>query len=173
MQGPRVQLVASTQFHGVDLGEGRTFEVTDTDDGGSAIAEAAGRGCYESWNRPNPRTATNADYLRHILEVGHGSVLEHGSATFYLTGLSRALTHELIRHRHLSYSQKSQRFVNEADGQFVMPPCSIRRSTTRTSRRGRTCSKSSPTRRRSFSSRTATSPTCSTNTSRRRSRIRR
>ncbi|NKZ86537.1 FAD-dependent thymidylate synthase [Rhodococcus hoagii] len=117
-----MQLVASTQFHGVDLGEGRTFEVTDTDDGGSAIAEAAGRGCYESWNRPNPRTATNADYLRHILEVGHGSVLEHGSATFYLTGLSRALTHELIRHRHLSYSQKSQRFVNEADGQFVMPP---------------------------------------------------
>ena len=51
----------------------------DTDaDGGQALAEFAGRACYESWNKPNPATATNAGYLRHILEVGHLSVLEHG-----------------------------------------------------------------------------------------------
>jgi thymidylate synthase (FAD) len=90
-------------------------------DGGQALAEFAGRACYQSWGKPNPRTATNAGYLRHILEVGHLSVLEHGSVTFYLTGISRSLTHELIRHRHFSYSQLSQRYVPERDADMVEP----------------------------------------------------
>ena len=90
-------------------------------DGGEALAEFAGRACYQSWSKPNPRTATNAGYLRHILEVGHLSVLEHGSVTFYLTGVSRSLTHELIRHRHFSYSQLSQRYVPERDAAVVEP----------------------------------------------------
>jgi thymidylate synthase (FAD) len=90
-------------------------------DGGSALAEFAGRACYQSWSKPNPATATNAGYLRHILEVGHLSVLEHGSVTFYLTGVSRSLTHELIRHRHFSYSQLSQRYVPERDAAMVEP----------------------------------------------------
>ena len=89
--------------------------------GGEALAEFAGRACYQSWSKPNPRTATNAGYLRHILEVGHLSVLEHGSVTFYLTGVSRSLTHELIRHRHFSYSQLSQRYVPERDAAMVEP----------------------------------------------------
>ncbi|MCU1678035.1 MAG: thyX [Frankiales bacterium] len=90
-------------------------------DGGQALAEFAGRACYQSWSKPNPATASNAGYLRHILEVGHLSVLEHGSVTFYLTGISRALTHELIRHRHFSYSQLSQRYVPERDAAMVIP----------------------------------------------------
>ena len=90
-------------------------------DGGEALAEFAGRACYQSWSKPNPSTATNAGYLRHILEVGHLSVLEHGSVTFYLTGISRSLTHELIRHRHFSYSQLSQRYVPERDAAMVEP----------------------------------------------------
>lgn len=89
--------------------------------GGQALAEFAGRACYQSWNKPNPNTATNAGYLTHILDVGHLSVLEHGTATFYLTGVSRALTHELIRHRHLSVSQLSQRYVTN-DGTVIEPP---------------------------------------------------
>ncbi|HEY3503645.1 MAG TPA: FAD-dependent thymidylate synthase [Actinocatenispora sp.] len=94
----------------------------DTDaDGGEALAEFAGRACYQSWKKPNPATATNAGYLRHILEVGHLSVLEHGTVTFYLTGISRSLTHELIRHRHFSYSQLSQRYVPERDAAMVEP----------------------------------------------------
>ena len=94
----------------------------DTDaDGGQALAEFAGRACYQSWKKPNPATATNAGYLRHILEVGHLSVLEHGSVTFYLSGISRSLTHELIRHRHFSYSQLSQRYVPERDAAMVEP----------------------------------------------------
>ena len=50
-------------------------------DGGQALAEFAGRACYQAWDKPNPATATNAGYLRHILEVGHLAVLEHASVT--------------------------------------------------------------------------------------------
>lgn len=90
-------------------------------DGGAALAEFAGRACYQSWSKPNPATATNEGYLRHILEVGHLSVLEHGTVSFYLTGISRSLTHELVRHRHFSYSQLSQRYVPEGEAEFIVP----------------------------------------------------
>jgi thymidylate synthase (FAD) len=113
---PKVQLVAKTEFTApADV----PWE-TDAD-GGQALAEFAGRACYQSWSKPNPRTATNEGYLRHILEVGHLSVLEHGSVSFYLSGISRSLTHELIRHRHFSYSQLSQRYVPERDAAMVEP----------------------------------------------------
>lgn len=113
---PRVQVIALTQF----VPPADVPWETDAD-GGQALAEFAGRACYQSWSKPNPATATNAGYLRHILDVGHLSVLEHGSVTFYCTGLSRSLTHELIRHRHFSYSQLSQRYVPERDAAMVEP----------------------------------------------------
>jgi thymidylate synthase (FAD) len=91
-------------------------------DGGQALVEFAGRACYQSWSKPNPKTATNATYLRHIIDVGHFSVLEHASVSFYITGISRSCTHELIRHRHFSYSQLSQRYVPEKESQVVVPP---------------------------------------------------
>jgi thymidylate synthase (FAD) len=113
---PQVRLVAWTHF------ETPQDVPWSTDaEGGEALAEFAGRACYQSWHKPNPSTATNAGYLRHILEVGHLSVLEHGSVTFYITGISRSLTHELIRHRHFSYSQLSQRYVPERDAAMVEP----------------------------------------------------
>jgi len=111
-----VQVIAYTQFSPpADV----PWE-TDTD-GGEALAEFAGRACYQSWKKPNPATATNAGYLQHILEVGHLSVLEHGTVTVYLRGVSRSLTHELIRHRHFSYSQLSQRYVPERNAAMVEP----------------------------------------------------
>ena len=113
---PRVQVIAWTHF---EVPQDVPWD-TDTE-GGQALAEFAGRACYQSWKKPNPATATNAGYLHHILEVGHLSVLEHGSVTFYLTGISRSLTHELIRHRHFSYSQLSQRYVPERDAALVEP----------------------------------------------------
>ncbi|WP_430332123.1 FAD-dependent thymidylate synthase [Rhodococcus sp. ACT016] len=113
----KVQLVAKTEF----VPPSDVPWETDAD-GGEALAEFAGRACYQSWSKPNPRTATNAGYLRHLLEVGHLSVLEHGSVSFYITGISRSCTHELIRHRHFSYSQLSQRFVRENDANVVIPP---------------------------------------------------
>ncbi len=78
-------------------------------EGGQALAEFAGRACYQSWSKEVPATATNAGFLRHLIEVGHLSVLEHASATFYLTGVSRSLTQQLVRHRHFSYSELSPR----------------------------------------------------------------
>ena len=112
----RVRVVAWTHFEPPD-----DVPWSTDADGGQALAEFAGRACYQSWSKPNARTATNAGYLRHILEVGHLSVLEHGCVTFYLTGVSRSLTHELIRHRHFSYSQLSQRYVPERDAGMVEP----------------------------------------------------
>jgi thymidylate synthase (FAD) len=113
---PKVELIAKTEF----FPPAEVPWSTDAD-GGEALAEFAGRACYQSWKKPNPATATNAGYLRHILEVGHLSVLEHGTVTFYITGISRSLTHELIRHRHFSYSQLSQRYVPEKNAAMVEP----------------------------------------------------
>jgi thymidylate synthase (FAD) len=86
------------------------------------LHEAAGRECYQSWGRPNPKTATNEGYLANILNHGHYSTLEHSSFTFSVREVSRATTHELVRHRHLSPSQISQRYVDESHGHFVLPP---------------------------------------------------
>ncbi len=112
-----VQLIAKSEF----------FAPPDvpwsTDaDGGQALVEFAGRACYQSWSKPNPKTADNAGYLRHIIDVGHFSVLEHASVSFYITGISRSCTHELIRHRHFSYSQLSQRYVPDHESHVVIPP---------------------------------------------------
>lgn len=87
-----------------------------------SLMEFAGRGCYQSWSRPNPTTATNKSYLKNIIDTNHGSVLEHATAVFYVTGVSRDMTHQLVRHRHLSYSEQSQRFVNVELARFIEPP---------------------------------------------------
>lgn len=86
------------------------------------LAHFAGRSCYQSWNMPNPNTATDEGYIANILNQQHFSVLEHASATFYIEDVSRALTHELVRHRHLSFSQLSQRYVDYAETEPVIPP---------------------------------------------------
>ena len=113
---PQVKVIAWTHF------EAPSDVPWSTDaDGGQALAEFAGRACYQSWRKPNPATATNAGYLAHILESQHLSVLEHGTVTVYFTGVSRSFTHELVRHRHFSYSQLSQRYVPERDAAMVEP----------------------------------------------------
>ena len=113
---PQIRAIAWTHFEAPD-----DVPWSTDSDGGQALAEFAGRACYQSWKKPNPATATNAGYLEHILQVGHLSVLEHGTVTFYMTGVSRSFTHELIRHRHFSYSQLSQRYVPERDAAMVEP----------------------------------------------------
>jgi len=88
-----------------------------------SLAEFAGRACYASWSRPNKDTDTPESYVRtNLLGKGHLSVLEHGSVGFYLSGVSRSLTHELVRHRHFSYSQLSQRYVSMIDAERTTPP---------------------------------------------------
>lgn len=112
-----VQLIAKTDFVAPPDVDWSTDAA-----GGEALVEFAGRACYQSWSKPNPRTATNASYLKHIIDVGHFSVLEHASVSLYITGISRSCTHELIRHRHFSYSQLSQRYVPESQARIVVPP---------------------------------------------------
>jgi len=88
---------------------------------GDAIPELAGRICYQSFSKPRP--GGNAAYLERILSEGHGSVLEHATIGFIIHGVSRSLTHELIRHRAgTAVSELSQRFVDASDLGFVVPP---------------------------------------------------
>jgi thymidylate synthase (FAD) len=95
---------------------------TDTEVAGERLTEVAGRVCYMSFARPRP--GGNQAYLGHILEVGHGSVLEHAAWNFIFVGCSRTLTHELIRHRAgWAYSQLSQRYVDESVAEYVEPDC--------------------------------------------------
>ncbi|MGH7711664.1 MAG: FAD-dependent thymidylate synthase [Gemmatimonadaceae bacterium] len=88
---------------------------------GERLAEYAGRLCYMS--QRNPANRTTRDYLENIKKQQHGSVLEHANYSLLLEGVSRSLTHELVRHRAgFAYSQLSQRYVDESDAHFVMPP---------------------------------------------------
>src|SRR5947208_14048348 len=91
---------------------------SDSEVGAEQLAEMAGRVCYMSYGKGRK---TNREFLAHIVEVGHGSVLEHSVWSFLVTGVSRSFTHELVRHRHFSYSQLSQRYVNESDSDFIEP----------------------------------------------------
>ena len=94
---------------------------TDTEVGGELLSEMGGRTCYMSFGAKQGRRS-NAEYIGNILEQRHGSVLEHAVWTFLITGVSRALTHELIRHRAgWAFSQLSQRYVDETETDFVEP----------------------------------------------------
>jgi thymidylate synthase (FAD) len=88
---------------------------------GERLAEFAGRICYMSQH--NPAERTTAEYLTNILKQGHGSVFEHAVYVLLIEGISRSCSHELVRHRAgFGYSQLSQRYVDESDAAFVMPP---------------------------------------------------
>ena len=88
---------------------------------GERIAEFAGRLCYMSQH--NPAGRTTAEYLQNILRQGHGSVFEHSTYVMLIEGISRSCSHELVRHRAgWGYSQLSQRYVDESQAAFVMPP---------------------------------------------------
>jgi thymidylate synthase (FAD) len=115
---PKVTLLARPQFTEPPhlpvawLGEGSD---------GERLAEFAGRLCYMS--QANPAKRPTREYLDNIKKQGHGSVLEHANYSLLLEGVSRSLTHELVRHRAgFAYSQLSQRYVDESHAAFVVPP---------------------------------------------------
>lgn len=124
---PRVTLLSRQQY----LGAPHINWESDSPVAAESVAEFAGRVCYLSFG-PNagfegghkliPGRTANRDYIANILKVRHGSVIEHAVWTFLVEGVSRALTHELVRHRHFSYSQLSQRYVDESEVGFVLPP---------------------------------------------------
>ena len=90
------------------------------EDEAAAVIEISARICYMSYGKGRKDIA---DFVTNLLSKGDGSVFEHVNYGFMVTGVSRALTHELVRHRAgFAYSQRSQRFVNESDADFVVPP---------------------------------------------------
>ena len=124
---PKITLLARQDY----IGASHVQWKSDTEVPGETVAEFAGRLCYlsfgpdagfEGGHKLIPGRTTNREYLTNILRTRHGSVLEHAVWTFLFEGVSRALTHELVRHRHLSYSQLSQRYVDESEVAFVLPP---------------------------------------------------
>ena len=125
LREPRVYLVGRQMIDSAEvdrfLGDHEVSQwTTDTEQAGEKLVEIAGRLCYMSFAKPRP--GGNHAYIEHILEVGHGSVLEHAVFSLIITGVSRSFTHELVRHRAgFGYSQLSQRFVDESDASFVEP----------------------------------------------------
>jgi thymidylate synthase (FAD) len=88
---------------------------------------SAGRLCYAPVSAAELKEAMSDDDVRRLVRglvrSGHHSALEHATFTFAIDGVSRACTHQLVRHRMASYSQQSQRYVRFAsEGDFVMPP---------------------------------------------------
>jgi thymidylate synthase (FAD) len=118
---PRLTLLARPSFIEPDhLRVNWLGESTD----GEKLAEFAGRLCYMS--QKNPASRATREYLENIKKQGHGSVLEHANYSLLLEGVSRSLTHELVRHRAgFAYSQLSQRYVDESEANFVVPPAIV------------------------------------------------
>ena len=118
---PEVRLLAHTKIDEKAISEWMSIQDASTD--AETLLTMAGRNCYRSFHRPNEATYDDADYLRRTLEQqGHWSIAEHATATLYFTGVSRAFLAELTRHRHLSFSVESQRFINANDADIVLPP---------------------------------------------------
>lgn len=125
IQEPRVRLIASSNIHETNLIDFLTKEAgsweTDARTDADKLSEFSGRICYQSFGSKQGRK-TNKEYLEHILSSAHGSVLEHATFTLLFTGVSRSLTHELVRHRAgFGYSQLSQRYVDESETEYIIP----------------------------------------------------
>lgn len=116
-RAPQVTLLSRPQFlEPAHLPVNWRGEASD----GERLAAFAGKNCYQSFH--NPGNKTTAEYLENIKKQGHGSVIEHANYSLLFEGVSRSLTHELVRHRAgFAYSQLSQRYVDESDVGFVVP----------------------------------------------------
>lgn len=129
LKEPQLVLVGNTRSHiapnhGVDEYVSNLYPSGWMDDEDADIDDAlimfAGQLCYQSFGQQRTPHANSSDYIQRIIESRHFSVLEHVSVSYLFYGVSRSLTHELVRHRHLSFSQVSQRYVNQV--RFVERP---------------------------------------------------
>lgn len=99
--------------------------ITHTPEPEKIIASAA-KLCYSSSDIETLMTGLTTEkveaFIKKLTDLGHQSPLEHCSFTFGIEGVSRALSHQLVRHRLASYSQKSQRYVKEGQFEYIIPP---------------------------------------------------
>jgi thymidylate synthase (FAD) len=122
---PQVEIIASTKFKAVpkdlfpSVDEPGIIQIQDNGTDAERLIECAGRTCYDSYGKGRSST----EYHQHILQVGHGSVLEHASISFYISGISRGCSHELVRHRvGVAISQRSTRYVDESNSEWAWHP---------------------------------------------------
>ncbi len=104
-----------------NVGNVRKFEVellAITPDAEKVI-ESAGRTCYLSYG--NIDASSSDEFIQRLIKMGHESPLEHAYATFRIKNCSRAMTHQLVRHRLTAISQQSQRYVDEEQYDYVVP----------------------------------------------------
>ena len=83
------------------------------------VIEEAGRTCYLSFDKIDDGSASN--FIQRLIKMEHESPLEHAYATFRIRNCSRAMTHQLVRHRLMAVSQQSQRYVDEDKFSYVVP----------------------------------------------------
>ena len=99
--------------------------ITHTPEPEKVIAGAA-KLCYSSSDIESLMNGLTTEkietFIKKLTDLGHQSPLEHCSFTFGIEGISRALSHQLVRHRIASYSQKSQRYVKEGQFEYIIPP---------------------------------------------------
>lgn len=119
----RIDVIAETVANPHAMAHATDGRWQDTETGGAAVAVFAGRACYASWSKPVASRATMKGYLAHIIEAEHFNVMRHAVVTLYIQGISRSLSHELIRHHvGIDFSQLSQRYVDTAEMDYVVPP---------------------------------------------------
>ena len=103
-------------------------KLLDLTENALALIYVACRQCYaeqfagDIFDKTKDDQDKQAAFIRKIVSSGHESPLEHVKFTFAIEGVSRALTHQLVRHRMASYSQQSQRYVKENDFDYILPP---------------------------------------------------
>ena len=78
-------------------------------------------GAVEIFNNITDDKEKKLSLIKRIISSGHYSTIEHVQVTFAINNISRAATHQLVRHRHMSFSQKSQRYVKEAEFDYIIP----------------------------------------------------
>jgi thymidylate synthase (FAD) len=125
----RVYLIASTSMISGPLAgfdqflaeQSLEWQRPESATGPERLVEAAGRVCYMSFGSRQYQLSTAA-YIAHLIKQGHESVLEHANFTVLVAGISRSLSHQIVRHRvGFAYSQLSQQYHDESEAQFVEP----------------------------------------------------
>lgn len=126
MSGPRIYLISRPSLDLESLAKFLADEQVDwrrTADAEQAeeLIELAGRICYMSFG-DSQSDRTNSKYIQNLIRQGHESVLEHATWSFILTGVSRAFSHQFVRHRvGFAYSQLSQQYHDERHARLVVP----------------------------------------------------
>lgn len=112
---PTVETIAVTSWIGHP-----EYQIPAWGDGAEALGAFAAKGCYDSFGTKGRSCRENQE---ECIRNRHGSVLEHFNITFFIEGISRACSHEIVRHRAgFGYSQRSTRYTQEEDAAIVLEP---------------------------------------------------